>query len=57
MAGKATGSIRCGWCMTGDHDQCKSEISYFDKIWYCSCVECHPDRKSEVEGESPTSED
>jgi hypothetical protein len=46
MAIKTTGSVKCGFCMTGDHEQCKSEIVYHDKVWHCSCVECHPERGS-----------
>lgn len=55
MDKKTTGSVKCGWCITGDHEECKTQITYFDKIWLCSCTECHPDRESE--DEVATSED
>ena len=35
------GTTICGWCMTGDHDHCKIEIKYYDKVWNCSCEKCH----------------
>lgn len=53
---KATGTVKCGFCMTGVHKDCKAEIIYYDKVWHCSCVECHPDRKA-GESEGSTSED
>jgi hypothetical protein len=53
---KTTGSVKCGWCMTGDHEDCKTQITYLDKIWLCSCTECHPDREKE-KVEETTSED
>ena len=42
--------------MTGDHEDCKTQITYLDKIWLCSCTECHPDREKEKDEEA-TSED
>ena len=44
MSRSATGSIRCGWCMTGNHEDCKTQIVYYDKVWECSCEKCHPQR-------------
>ena len=35
------GTTICGWCMTGDHDHCKPEIKYYEKVWNCSCEKCH----------------
>lgn len=29
----------CGWCITGDHGNCKDILVYFDKTWICTC-EC-----------------
>jgi transcriptional regulator with XRE-family HTH domain len=29
----------CGWCITGAHDQCKPEGSYYDKTWTCECAD------------------
>ena len=34
------GTTTCGWCMTGDHENCKPEIKYFEKVWHCSCEKC-----------------
>ena len=36
-----TGTTICGWCITGNHEDCKSEIVHFDKVWECSCEKCH----------------
>ena len=41
----------CGWCMTGDHENCKKEINHYDKTWYCLCEICNPE-KDVVEIES-----
>lgn len=30
----------CGWCNTGDHEHCKHEIRYYEKLWICGC-ECN----------------
>ena len=32
----------CGWCATKDHDNCKHEIRYYEKLWICGC-ECNKD--------------
>jgi hypothetical protein len=40
---KGDGKVVCGWCMTGHHDTCKPEVKYFDKVWYCGCITCHPE--------------
>lgn len=51
-------TTRCGWCMTNSHSGCKYKIEYFDKVWLCTCVECHPERESGDEDVAePTSED
>ena len=47
---KSSGTTDCGWCMTGHHENCKPELKYFDKVWYCECITCHPDRMEETEG-------
>jgi hypothetical protein len=36
-----TGTTKCGWCITGHHDQCKDHIVYYGKTWICTC-ECPP---------------
>lgn len=57
MAKNAKGTRQCGFCMTGHHENCKAEIRYFDKIWYCGCAECHPELATEEENEETTPED
>lgn len=32
--------VGCGWCMTGDHKNCKPELVYPPKNWICGCKEC-----------------
>lgn len=27
----------CGWCITGDHYMCKSEIEFNESVWVCKC--------------------
>lgn len=49
MRAKNPSRPMCGFCMTGHHENCKAEIKYYDKIWYCDCTKCHPDREEEVE--------
>lgn len=39
----------CGWCSTGHHDTCKPKIVFYDKIWYCNCVQC---KDKQTEGET-----
>ena len=51
-----TGSTTCGWCMTGNHDSCRPEIKYFDKVWYCECKTCHSESGVE-EKEEETDEE
>lgn len=48
------GTTTCGWCMTGDHENCKPEIKYFEKVWHCSCEKCH---KKESDDVSPKKND
>lgn len=31
---------RCGFCNSGDHDICKHELPYYEKLWICPC-ECN----------------
>ena len=33
----------CGWCMTGDHKNCKKELVYPPKNWICGCKTCKMD--------------
>ena len=42
--------------MTGNHDSCRPEIKYFDKVWYCECKTCHPESGVE-EKEEETDEE
>ena len=28
---------RCGFCGTNDHHLCPREVSWFSKVWICSC--------------------
>jgi hypothetical protein len=30
-------TTKCGWCITGDHTDCKPSVTYYDKTWECSC--------------------
>lgn len=41
MSKSASGSTKCGWCMTGHHKQCKPETKYYEKVWQCDCKICH----------------
>ena len=34
------GTIICGWCITGHHNQHKKSGSYYDKTWDCPCAAC-----------------
>lgn len=27
----------CGWCNADDHDNCKHELPFYEKLWICSC--------------------
>ena len=27
----------CGWCMSEQHESCKHELAYYDKLWICNC--------------------
>ena len=27
----------CGFCMSGDHKQCRHELPYYEKLWICPC--------------------
>jgi len=49
MKAKNPNRPMCGFCATGHHENCKTEIKYYDNIWYCDCTKCHPDKKEEVE--------
>lgn len=33
--------VPCGWCMTGDHENCKKELVYPPKNWICGCKTCN----------------
>jgi len=57
MARGSSGTTKCGFCMTGDHEQCKAEIKYYEKTWHCTCEKCHPERgKVNEVVEEPTQE-
>jgi hypothetical protein len=45
-------TTKCGWCLTGDHKDCKPSITYFDKTWVCTC-ECRGTTPTLVEGKKP----
>lgn len=34
---RSKGTI-CGWCLTQNHEDCKHELAYYDKLWVCSCT-------------------
>lgn len=34
------GRTKCGFCMTGHHQNCRPEIKYYEKVWYCYCEIC-----------------
>jgi hypothetical protein len=45
--------------MTGEHESCKPEVKYYEKIWYCTCEQCHPEKEKEAQNEvaeEPTAE-
>ncbi len=54
MSRRTLGTTICGWCMVGQHDGCKPEIKYYEKVWYCTCEQCHPDRKTTDEPNDDT---
>ena len=57
MARGSTGTTKCGFCMTGFHEECKPEIKYYEKTWYCTCEKCHPEKgKANEVVEEPTTE-
>lgn len=59
MARGSNGTTKCGWCMTGEHESCKPEVKYYEKIWYCTCEQCHPEKEKEARNEvaeEPTTE-
>lgn len=29
---------KCGYCMTGHHASCKPSITYYDRVWLCTCT-------------------
>ena len=33
--------VPCGWCMTGQHEDCKPELVYPPKNWICGCKTCN----------------
>lgn len=35
--------------MTGHHETCLPKLEYYDKVWYCTCEQCHPDMATETE--------
>jgi hypothetical protein len=41
----------CGFCMTGHHQNCKSVITYYDKIWHCAC-NCEYNKETKKDEES-----
>lgn len=49
MAKSSSGTVKCGWCLTGHHDSCKPSLTYYDKTWYCVCEQCHPDKEKKDE--------
>lgn len=46
----------CGFCMTGHHHNCKKELKYYDKVWYCYCKDCNPQVVSDEEIEQENDE-
>lgn len=38
----------CGYCYTNDHDRCRPEIKWYDKVWYCFCKTCNTQEKEET---------
>ena len=35
---KSRGSAICGWCITGDHDNCRVSVEYYGRTWVCPCT-------------------
>lgn len=31
------GTNMCGWCIDGDHAQCRVAIAYYTQVFACSC--------------------
>ena len=56
MSKNMSGGSKCGWCITGEHDDCKPEIKYFDKVWLCSCETCHGVIQLEIQQQGESNE-
>jgi hypothetical protein len=41
MSRGSSGTTKCGWCLTGDHEHCQPSLKYYEKIWHCTCEKCH----------------
>lgn len=37
MVVEITEPVGCGWCITGDHEQCHGWMKHYDTIWICGC--------------------
>ncbi len=42
----------CGFCMTGNHENCRPEIKWYDNVWYCHCKVCEEKKLKDSEGGS-----
>ena len=38
----------CGYCYTNDHERCRPEIKWYDKVWYCYCETCNKQEKEDT---------
>ena len=54
---RSAGSL-CGWCMAGQHDQCKPSIRYYSRIYICSCkLGCADESFIQLHKQHPTREE
>lgn len=54
MKKSSSGSVKCGWCITSDHENCLPKLEYFDKVWLCDCTTCYvPTEQEEETNENP----
>jgi hypothetical protein len=47
----------CGYCYTNDHDRCRPEIKWYDKVWYCYCETCKTQEKEEIKTDEEYTEE
>lgn len=40
-------TLKCGWCITNEHQDCKKEIAYYERVWVCDCKVCQTEESGE----------